>query len=71
MWKTAQRAGLADGRDQVEPLMRICGITGARRGRRWIRTTERDELAEPSRDLIGWDWSPPNAANQLWGADFT
>lgn len=71
LWKAAQRAGLVVGRDQVERLMRICGITRARRGRRWVRTTQRDDNAPRSRDLICRDWSRPTTVNRVWVADVT
>lgn len=43
--KAARRAGLDLGRDQVERLMRIVGISGIRRGRHHTVTTARDDRA--------------------------
>lgn len=39
LWKTARRAGIDVGRDQVERLMRLAGIDGVRRGKHRIVTT--------------------------------
>jgi hypothetical protein len=45
LWKTARRKGLILGRDQVERLMKIAGITGIRRGKRCTVTTRRNDRA--------------------------
>jgi putative transposase len=72
LWHAAKRAGHRWGRDQVARLMRIAGIDGVVRGRRTIKTTERDKNV-PARhpDLIGRAWSTPTRPDQWWVADFT
>jgi putative transposase len=63
LWHAAKRAGHRWGRDRVARLMRIAGIDGVVRGRRTIKTTERDDNV-PARhpDLIGRAWSTPTRA---------
>ena len=45
LWRLARRKGLLLGRDQIERLMKIAGITGVRCGRRTTVTTRRDDRA--------------------------
>jgi putative transposase len=72
LWHAAKRAGHPWGRDQVARLMRIVGIDGVVRGRRTIKTTERDRNVPPRHpDLIGRAWSVPTRPDQWWVADFT
>jgi putative transposase len=71
LWKAARRAGLDLGRDRVERLMRIAGISGIRRGKHRIVTTERDERAPRHPDHVKRAWSWPTRPDQWWVADFT
>jgi putative transposase len=67
------RQGGVDGqpvsRRQVERLMRTAGLTGARRGRRFV-TTRLDPAAARPPDLVQRQFSAP-APNRLWVVDFT
>ena len=71
LWKLARRKGLLLGRDQVERLMKIAGITGVRRGRRTTATTRRDDRAPRHPDHVKRRWSWPTRPDQWWVADFT
>lgn len=71
LWKTARRAGIAVGRDQTERLMRICGISGVRRGKRRTITTETDPKAARHADHVKRRWAYPSRPDQWWCADFT
>lgn len=71
LWKAAVRAGHPWGRDQVERLMRICGVEGVSRKRFTTRTTVRDETAPRHPDRIKRRWSYPQAPDVWWVADFT
>ena len=68
------RDGGVDGRPvsrrQVERLMRIAGLAGARRGRRFITTTRADAAAARPPDLVQRNFTAP-APNRLWLVDFT
>jgi putative transposase len=69
-WKQLLREGERVPRCQVQRLMRIHGIQGAkRRGRPW-RTTIADPAAHRRPDLVQRDFSAP-APNRLWVCDFT
>lgn len=57
------------GRKRVARLMRIAGIVGVSRGRKW-RTTVPDPAAPPAPDLVCRDFTA-TSPNQLWIADFT
>ena len=71
LWKTARRAGLDVGRDQVERLMRLAGIDGVRRGKHRTITTERDDKAPRHPDHARRRWGLPSRQDQWWVADFT
>lgn len=71
LWKLARRKGLLLGRDQVERLMKIAGITGVRRGRRTTATTRHDDRAPRHPDHVKRRWSWPTRPDQWWVADFT
>lgn len=71
LWKAAQRAGHDWGRDRVERLMRITGISGVRRGRRRTITTVSDPKAARHLDHIRRRWHYPTGPDQWWCADFT
>ena len=69
LWKAAQRAGHAIGRDQVARLMRAAGIRGATRRQR-VRTTRPDPEAARPADLVRRDFTAA-APNRLWVTDLT
>ncbi len=71
LWKAALRAGMVVGRDQVERLMRLAGISGIRRGKRRTVTTVSDPKAARHPDHVGRRWSWPTRPDQWWVADFT
>lgn len=71
LWKTARRAGLHIGRDQVERLMKLVGIDGIRRGKRRTVTTQRDDKASRHPDHVKRRWGLPTRPDQWWVADFT
>jgi putative transposase len=68
MWKALRRAGERVPRCQVQRLMRVNGIQGAkRRGKLW-RTTKPDLQARRRPDLVQRAFSATRP-NQLWVAD--
>jgi putative transposase len=70
MWKALRRAGEQVPRCQVQRLMRVNGIVGAkRRGKPW-RTTKPDPQALRRPDLVERDFTA-SCPNELWVADFT
>lgn len=71
LWKLAARKGLIVGRDQVERLMKIAGITGVQRGKRSTVTTRRNDKAPRHLDQVQRRWSYPTRPDQWWVADFT
>ena len=71
LWKTALRAGIDIGRDQVERLMKLAGIDGVRRGKRRTVTTQRDDRAPRHPDHVKRRWAWPTRPDQWWVADFT
>jgi putative transposase len=69
-WKALQRAGEQAPRCQVQRLMRVNGIQGAkRRGKPW-RTTKADPDARRRPDLVNRDFTA-SRPNELWIADFS
>ncbi|WP_150461314.1 IS3 family transposase [Nesterenkonia ebinurensis] len=71
LWKAARRAGLDWGRDRVQRLMRIAGISGVRRARRRTITTTADPKAAWHPDHIQRLWRYPWRPDQWWVADYT
>ncbi|MGJ0205189.1 IS3 family transposase [Leucobacter sp. gxy201] len=71
LWRAAWRAGMEIGRDRVERLMRLAGISGIRRGRRRIVTTVSDPKVARHPDHVQRQWSWPSRPDQWWVADFT
>lgn len=78
LWKAARRAGIVStregeplGRDQVERLMKIAGISGIRRGRHRTVTTTSDSKAPRHPDHIKRRWAAPSRPDEWWVADFT
>lgn len=71
LWKSARRVGHGWGRDQVERLMKIVGLTGVSRARSTTVTTVREDRAPRHPDHIKRRWSWPTRPDQWWVADFT
>lgn len=72
LWKSAGRAGIDVGRDQVARLMRAAGIEGARRSKR-VRTTRPDPSTDRTArhpDLVERAFHA-ESPNQLWVTDLT
>jgi putative transposase len=76
VWLTLNREGIARklglghvARCTVERLMRVAGLTGARRGK-VKKTTLPDPGGQRAADLVGRDFAPP-APDRLWVADLT
>lgn len=68
----ARAGGVEDqpvSRRQVERLMRVAGLQGARRGRRFITTKADSSVARPP-DLVKRAFTA-EAPNRLWVVDFT
>jgi putative transposase len=69
LWKAAQRAGIAGGRDQVARLMAAQGIRGASRAKKRF-TTKADPEAVRAPDLVNRNFTA-GRPDELWVADFT
>ena len=73
VWHQLRRQGGVDGRPvpccQVERLMRVAGLQGARRGR-MVVTTKADTAASRPPDLVDRDFTA-SRPNELWVVDFT
>ena len=69
IWADLADAGFHVSRKRVARLMRRDHLTGVHR-RRVVRTTIRDEDAEPFPDLVDRDFSAPGP-DRLWVADIT
>ena len=61
--------GMRVGRNRVQRLMRILGIEGASRRKKW-HTTKRSKDARPAPDLVERDFEV-TGPDQLWVADIT
>jgi putative transposase len=70
VWRQLLREGVEVARCTVSRLMRQMGLEGARRGRRYKRTTIADESAARPTDLVQRDFTA-DGPNQLWVADLT
>ena len=70
VWRQLKREGVTVARCTVARLMRQMGLEGARRGRRFKKTTVVDEAAERPLDLVERDFTATRP-NQLWVADLT
>jgi transposase InsO family protein len=63
------REGTRLGKNRVARLMRLRGLSGVGRGRRWVRTTRQDPRLPVSPNLIkGLEVTGPN---QVWVTDIT
>lgn len=71
LWKAALRAGKQIGRDRVERLMKLAGISGIRRGKHRTVTTVVDPKAARHPDHVKRRWAWPKRPDQWWVADFT
>ena len=69
LWKAARRAGHDIGRDQVARLMKIAGLRGVKRGKRYL-TTRSDPSATRAPDLVHRAFCA-SSPNQLWVMDLT
>ena len=69
VWADLAEAGHHVSRKRVARLMRIDHLAGVHR-RRFVRTTIRDEDAEPFPDLVNRDFTA-TGPDQLWVADIT
>jgi len=69
VWRQLQREGHVVARCTVERLMRVEGLQGARRGRRFI-TTRPDQAAMRPPDLVKRSFTA-SRPNELWVVDFT
>ena len=69
VWLQLNREGIEVARCTVERLMKVLGLQGIRRGKKW-KTTMPDPAAARPADLVQRRFNPlrPNA---LWAADFT
>jgi putative transposase len=70
VWRELRRHGEAVARCTVARLMGAMGLKGAVRGRKFVRTTIADEMAQRPRDLVSRQFRA-TAPNQLWVADLT
>ena len=70
VWRQLVREGVGVARCTVERLMRQMSLEGARRGRRYKKTTVVDENSARPADLVRRDFTA-NRPNQLWVADLT
>jgi len=70
IWRQLLREGFEVARCTVERLMRQMGLEGARRGRRFKRTTVVDPRAPKPIDLVQRQFQA-DGPNQLWVADLT
>lgn len=70
VWAQLNREGTRVARCTVERLMRQLRLSGARRGRAWVRTTGGDDRLDRPADLVERRFRAP-APNRLWVADLT
>lgn len=69
VWRQLRREGTAVARCTIERLMRLRGLSGARRGKK-VRTTVPDAKAACPLDRVNRQFKAQRP-NQLWVADFT
>ncbi len=70
VWRQLKREKVDVARCTVARLMRQMGLEGARRGKRFKKTTVVDEAAHRPADLVERDFTA-DRPNQLWVADLT
>ena len=66
VWTQLNREGERVARCTVERLMRDLGLSGARRGRAYKRTTVADEKAHRPADLVERRFEPAPRTNSGW-----
>jgi putative transposase len=70
VWTQLNREQITVARCTVERLMRVLGLSGARRGRAFVVTTHADDRQHRPADLVERKFRAP-APNRLWVADLT
>jgi len=70
VWQQLRREGIEVARCTVERLMRLEGLQGAVRGKRFKITTVPDEAAHRPEDLVQRDFTA-SRPDELWVADIT
>ena len=70
VWTQLNRENVRVARCTVERLMRVLGLSGARRGRGFVVTTHADDRQHRPADLVERKFRAP-APNRLWVADLT
>ena len=70
IWAQLNREGIRVARCTVERLMRVQGLSGARRGKAFTTTTRSDDHQQRPADLVARQFRAP-APNRLWVADLT
>jgi putative transposase len=70
VWAQLNRENIRVARCTVERLMRVLGLSGARRGRAFVVTTHADDRQHRPADLVERKFRAP-APNRLWVADLT
>jgi len=70
VWAQLNREHITVARCTVERLMRVLGLSGARRGRGFVVTTHADDRQHRPADLVERKFRAP-APNRLWVADLT
>ncbi len=70
IWAQLNRENIRVARCAVERLMRNLNISGAKRGRAWVRTTDSDHDNVRPADLVERVFSA-SAPDRLWVADIT
>jgi putative transposase len=70
VWTQLNREHITVARCTVERLMRVLGLSGARRGRAFVVTTHADDRQHRPADLVERTFRAP-APNRLWVADLT
>jgi putative transposase len=70
VWTQLNRENIRVARCTVERLMRVLGLSGARRGRDFVVTTHADDRQHRPADLVERKFRAP-APNRLWVADLT
>lgn len=70
IWDQLNKNGHRVARCTVERLMRDLGLSGARRGKAYVATTDSDHDLRRPADLVSRSFAAP-APNRLWVADLT
>ena len=70
IWDQLNKDGVRVARCTVERLMRDLGLSGARRGKAFVVTTDSDHALQRPADLVEREFTAA-APNRLWVADLT